>query len=88
MASQKNISGPSGWKKIPTLIEKTGARLSRSAAQNPAHGPESRRPMRNISQVVPAKMAMNGPRSTIPLTCPVSRSMSVPSRFARGGWSK
>ena len=84
-ATQKNISAPSGWKKRPTLSVKIGERFSRSAAQNPAHAPKSRRPSRNRSQVVPAKSAMKGARSRRRLGSPPSAKLRLAIRIDSGG---
>src|SRR5689334_8042584 len=86
--SRAATSGPSGSTHVASLIPNTGAKFSTTAADKPAAGPKRADVTRYISQVVRAKSAMNGNRTTTALSLPVRCAAAHAIHHEIGGWSK
>jgi hypothetical protein len=70
------------------VIPRTGARFNTTAAHNPASGSKSTDVTRYIRNVVSAKSAINGSRTTIVLSLPVRWVIPHAIHQEIGGWSK
>src|SRR5882762_7670695 len=81
-------SGPSGKTHVPAVIPRTGAKFSTTADHRPACGSKSVEVTRYIRNVVSAKSAKNGNRTTMALSLPVRCAIPHAIHQAIGGWSK
>ena len=83
--SKAAISGPSGSTQLPLVMPNNGERLNASAAHSPARSVASTVPMRAISQVESAHNAMNGSRTTMGASLPVSTAIPCDSHHDTSG---
>ena len=86
--SRAASSGPSGNTQLALVMPKSGVRFSTTAAQKPASGLNKAEVRRYIRNVVTAKSAINGSRTTIGLSLPVKCAAAQAIHHAIGGWSK
>ena len=77
---------PAIWHSNPPA--KTGDTLRSRAAKAPAASPKRTAPRRNISQVVPANIRMNGSRRMNADSLPVIVIVAHTTQSDSGGWSK
>src|SRR5208282_4561258 len=84
-ASSAAISGPSGSTQLPVVTPSTGARFSAAAAHHPASRENSSAVSRYMNNVDSANSAMNGSRTTIAASLPVSFAIPADSHQASGG---
>ena len=81
-------SGPSGKTQVPAVIPSAGAIFSDTAAHSPAFGSKSTAVTRYIRNVVNAKSAIKGSRTTNAFSLPVRCAIPHAIHQAIGGWSK